>query len=116
MIQRPSLPAIKIHDSLIAKEPFFLLTFTEKLGEVPPEVAIFMKHNYALCRGLIGSGNRNFGTNFCGAINKLHQSYGIPILHLYEVRGMPSDVLTIQGLYKKHLQGENEYARIHQAK
>lgn len=80
-------------------QPFLLMTYTDALGETPKETWDFLKEHHALCKGVIGSGNRNFGSLFCKAIDNIEQRYGIPALHKIDLRGSEFDVERIVQLY-----------------
>lgn len=73
-------------------EPFVLITYTIGNGETPQDVQSFLDNNNHYLRGVIGSGNRNWGDNFCkGAIN-VAERYKVPLLHTFELSGYESDV------------------------
>jgi protein involved in ribonucleotide reduction len=93
---------LKIIDgSEIISEDFILLTYTTGIGEVPTEVSTFMKNNFSKCKGLIGSGNKNWGSSFCNAVTLLHSQYNIPILMRFEMSGNKHDIEKFLSFYKK---------------
>lgn len=79
---------------------FFIFTYTDKLGEIPLQVKDFMiKYNHK-CKGVIVSGNTNFGmNNFAKAGDILSQMYGIPLIAKVELRGFKSDYELIEKKY-----------------
>ena len=86
-------PILKITDgSEIINEDFILLTYTTGIGEVPVEVIEFTKNNYSHMKGLIGSGNKNWGGAFCNAVTLLSQQYNITILMTFEMSGNKHDI------------------------
>lgn len=80
---------------------FVLFTYTDGLGAVPPIVKEFMEQHNHLCRGIICSGNTNFGQHYCGAGIKLSEQYGIPLGCKIDLRGVPSDLNAILTFYKQ---------------
>ena len=102
IISRLALPSAEIKPQTTTQEPFLLFTYTDGLGEVPRVVAQFMEQSYALCKGIIVSGNSNFGHHvFCGAGDVLAKQYGIPIVRKIELRGFASDDQAIKEYYEK---------------
>lgn len=63
-------------------------------GAVPKQVIAFLNdpHNRALCRGVISSGNTNFGEAYCLAGDIVAGKLGVPLLYRYELLGTPTDV------------------------
>lgn len=79
-------------------EPYILLVPTygggSAKGAVPTQVIRFLNHapNRALIRGVISSGNTNFGEAYCIAGDIIAQKCGVPHLYRYELMGTPEDV------------------------
>lgn len=91
---------LKIIDgSECINEEFILLTYTTGIGEVPAEVSTFMQNNFAKCKGLIGSGNKNWGGSFCNAVTLLHQQYNLQILMTFEMSGNKHDIERFLSVY-----------------
>ena len=70
-------------------------------GAVPKQVIAFLNdpHNRSLCRGVIASGNTNFGEAYCLAGDIIAGKLGVPFLYRYELLGTPTDVARVrQGL------------------
>lgn len=92
IVNQLGIDNLEIEDGLVVSDPFFIFTYTDGLGDVPKKVAAFMKDNHKLCRGIIASGNTNFGVNvFCGSADKLSEMYNLPIIHKLELRGFSKD-------------------------
>lgn len=107
IVGRLSLPNEEIQTHTVAQEPFLLFTYTDGLGEVPNLVSEFMKGNSALCKGIIASGNSNYGHRvFCGAADKLNEQYNIPIVAKIEMRSSQRDE-EIQKYYERVIRSEN---------
>lgn len=101
IVNQLDIPSVKIHDELIVEESYLLFTYTDGLGNVPKDVAKFISHNYHNCKGVIASGNSNFGKNvFCASADKLNEMYNIPVIHKIELRGFKKDYDLIVEKYK----------------
>lgn len=46
----------------------------------------------------MGSGNRNFGPEFCHVARRYAKTYGIPVLYEFEFNGTPEDVEKVKGI------------------
>ena len=73
-------------------EPFILITYTTGIGNTPEEVSQFLSLNAHLMVGVVGSGNMNWGLNYCKASVDIATKYGLPLIHRFELRGVPKDV------------------------
>lgn len=104
IVAKLGLPAIEITPGLVVDEPFLLLTYTDGLGDVPQPVADFMRQNTGNCKGIVASGNQNFGhALFAGSGDKLALQYGVPLICKMDLRGKASDLEIIQTFYKKQV-------------
>lgn len=68
-------------------EPFIIATGTVKYGEVPLPVINFLENNSQYLRGVISSGNRNWGENFAKAGDVIAKKYNVPLIMKFELRG-----------------------------
>jgi len=106
IVNKLNLPSIEINDELTITIPYFIFTYTDGLGDVPKVIEHFLQRNHTLCRGVIASGNTNFGiNNFCGSADKISKKYNIPIIHKVELRGFNHDYLKIIDEYNKLIEG-----------
>ncbi|VEG28894.1 class Ib ribonucleoside-diphosphate reductase assembly flavoprotein NrdI [Actinomyces howellii] len=66
-------------------------------GAVPKQVIRFLNdpHNRSLCRGVISSGNTNFGEAYCLAGDIIARKLDVPVLYRYELLGTPADVARV---------------------
>lgn len=104
IVSKLQLPSIEITQNLIVNEPFLVFTYTDGLGDVPQLVSNFMEKNFKNCRGIIASGNSNFGHHvFCHSANKLSEKYQIPIVRKIELRGFQKDYDAIVEYYNAHM-------------
>lgn len=101
-IQRLGLPAIRIplneRERIRVDEPYILIVPSYgsggTAGAVPRQVIRFLNdpHNRALIRGVIASGNRNFGEAYGRAGEVISQKCGVPWLWRFELMGTQSDI------------------------
>ena len=111
-VERVGVPAARIplkptDEPLIVDEEYVLMVPSYGGGDikkaVPKQVIKFLnnEHNRALCRGVISSGNINFGEAYCIAGDVLSRKLKVPFLYKYELLGTPEDVKAVQeGLEK----------------
>lgn len=85
-------------ESLIVNEPYVLITPTYGggaiTGAVPVQVIRFLNNesNRNLLKGVISTGNTNFGSGFCLAGKIIAEKCNIPNLKDVELFGTPEDV------------------------
>ncbi|EPZ2457146.1 class Ib ribonucleoside-diphosphate reductase assembly flavoprotein NrdI [Citrobacter youngae] len=103
-MQRLGLPAIRIplneRERIQVDEPYILIVPSYggggggTAGAVPRQVIRFLNdpHNRALIRGVIASGNRNFGDAYGRAGDVISQKCGVPWLYRFELMGTQSDI------------------------
>lgn len=93
---RPSDPALHV------TEPYVLITPTYGGGAlrhaVPKQVIRFLNDpgNRALIRGVITSGNTNFGEAFCCAGPIIARKCGVPELYRFELLGTDRDIAAVR--------------------
>lgn len=103
----------RLDGMIAATKPYVLITPTygggDSKGAVPRQVATFLNDpsNRALLRGVISSGNTNFGAAYCLAGRVISAKCGVPQLHRFELLGTPSDVDIVnnrlENLWQQHL-------------
>ena len=91
----------------IIKEPYVLITPTyandDGSNAVPKQVIRFLneEQNRKTLRGVIGSGNRNFGENFGLAARIIAKKCNVPLLYRFELSGTKDDITNVkQGMGK----------------
>ncbi|MDN4495260.1 class Ib ribonucleoside-diphosphate reductase assembly flavoprotein NrdI [Ureibacillus aquaedulcis] len=98
--------AIEIEEGLQLDKPYLLITYTDGLGDIPMKVAHFLEENSALCKGVVVSGNSNFGNHvFGGAGDKIASRYQIPLVRKLDLRGYGGDYEAIQQFYEERVIG-----------
>lgn len=104
-VQRTGLPARRIpldeNQRLRVDAPYILVVpsyggGTAK-GAVPKQVIQFLNDvsNRQLIRGVIASGNRNFGEAYCLAGSIIAQKCQVPCLYRFELLGTAEDVANV---------------------
>lgn len=103
-VEKLGLPAkrIPLHgETLKISEPFVLLTPTYGAGGkgyVPKQVIKFLNDdiNRLFIRGVIASGNTNFGEDYCKAGRIISDKCSVPLLFRFELMGLIEDVEQVQ--------------------
>jgi protein involved in ribonucleotide reduction len=81
-----------------AVKPYVLVVPTyggnKEEKQIPKQVVDFLnlKVNRDLLRGVIGTGNTNFGETYCRAAELISAKVGVPLLYKVEILGTPDDV------------------------
>lgn len=99
-IDKTKISAIKGKKDIVINSSFILLTYTDKFGEVPEEVNEFLKNNHKKLKGVIGSGNKNWGINYCKAVDLISEKYNVPKLQTFELSGNIHDVKKFKEIIK----------------
>lgn len=70
---------------------------------IPKSVKIFLNNpsNRQLLRGVIGTGNTNFGEHYCKAADMISAKTGVPVIARVELLGTPEDIQTIKQRLEK---------------
>lgn len=85
-------------DVLVIDNPFVLVVPTYGGGSeksaIPRQVRAFLNipENRELLRGVIGTGNTNFGEHYCKAADLISAKTGVPVLARVEIFGTPEDI------------------------
>lgn len=105
-VERLGLPAVRIpldvKQRLEVTEPYILIVPSYGgggiSGAVPAQVIRFLNNptNRALLRGVIASGNRNFGEGFCRAGDVIAQKCQVPYLYRFELSGTDQDIWNVR--------------------
>jgi protein involved in ribonucleotide reduction len=83
---------------LLVEREYVLVLPTYGGGEyekaVPRQVVKFLnlQQNRDLIRGVIGTGNTNFGEHYCLAADVVVAKTGVPLLYRAEILGTPDDI------------------------
>jgi len=102
IVSRLQLPAVEIEENSTMTEPYLLFTYTDGLGAVPQKVQSFLERNAKICRGVIVSGNSNFGHRvFGGAGDAIARQWQIPLVRKIDLRGFAEDYEAIRRYYEQ---------------
>lgn len=93
---------------LRATEPYILMLPTYGGGsrrgaDVPKQVIRFLndEENRSLLRGVIASGNTNFGADYCRAGEIVAAKCNVPLLYRFELLGTSEDVRIVNEILTK---------------
>jgi protein involved in ribonucleotide reduction len=89
-------------------EPIFLVTRSFNFGDISNETKGFLVKHYHRVIGLAVSGNRNWGTNFGAAGDKINAQYNIPLVLKFEASGLPNEIKTVKTWIENKLHALNE--------
>lgn len=98
------IPIKKTEPMETITEPYILITPTygdhNKKGMIPHQVKRFLSHenHKDLIRGVISSGNRNFGNEYGIAGEIISRKFNIPHLHKFELAGEEEDVIKVKNM------------------
>lgn len=98
------LPA-KMIETVYVSKPYILFVPTyaanDGRGALPKSVVKFLnvENNRDLLRGIVASGNKNFGSNFCLGAEIISKKCDVPILYRYELRGTMYDVANVMDIF-----------------
>lgn len=91
----PMNPFISISEPFI----FIMPSYDEEMFNETAED--FLVENTPLCKGLIGTGNLNFGQLYCFAVDELSEQFDIPVVHKVEYSGTDEDIKQIRKLAER---------------
>lgn len=97
----PEENILRMIDIDIVDFDYILVTPTIGFGEVPKQVTEFLEKNSSYARGVVASGNRNWGANFALAADIINRDYNIPVLMKIELLGNNSDIEKFRKIYEE---------------
>lgn len=108
-VKKLAIPAkrIPLNDFLWVVSPFVLICPSygdnRGIGSVPQQVIHFLNSegNRSLLRGVIGTGNRNFGQFYAHAADVISAKCGVPVLYRFELAGTSEDVDVVRAIAGK---------------
>ena len=106
------LPLHKNEPIPIMDEPYLLIVPTYGIGTpqtaVPPPVKKFIQEeqNAKNCLAVIGSGNTNFGGNYCLGAFLVARRLKVPVIYKFELLGTEEDQQAVSRILTKLRQGE----------
>lgn len=98
-------PTIRIdHDPVDDYTVLMTPTFEQpRLGDyIPRPVRTWLGHNGQWVIGVIGTGNRNFGSDYCRAAHDIADALRVPVLYRAELMGTTADIAAIDTGLRQH--------------
>ncbi len=103
IIQRLGIEALSIESgSETVDECYILFTYTDGFGDVPSEVEMFLDQQHPFLKGVIVSGDKNYGEAFCQAGELIAQQYDVPCLYKVENEGTENDLIQIREILDQY--------------
>ncbi len=96
------------HFNQASNEDILLVTRTFNFGEVPEPTKKFLNLHADLVKGVCVSGNRNWGSNYGAAGDKINKQYNIPLILKFEASGFDKDVDIVKLWIKEQLKDKGE--------
>lgn len=94
--------ALSVKEITTINQDCLLITRSIGFGNVPVTTLEFVRKNLPYIKGVAVSGNKNWGTNYGAAGDKIQEEFGIPLVLKFEAFGMKEDIE-----YLKKWIGEN---------
>ena len=69
---------------------------------IPRPVRTWLGRNGQWVIGVIGIGNRNFGSDYCRAAHDIADALHVPVLYRCELMGTPADIAAIDTGIRQH--------------
>jgi len=103
------IPVRQSEPQLLATEPFVLIVPSyadaDGKGAVPAAVVRFLNdaRNRGFLKGVVGSGNRNFGDMFALGGRRVAEKCQVPLLYRFELAGTSVDIENIDAGVRRFL-------------
>lgn len=97
-------PYVMIQDYQGEEDQLFLLTRSFNFGEISQEALDFLNQYADRVVGVAVSGNRNWGTNYGAAGDKIAKQYGIELVLKYEGSGFGKDIEYVKAWLKEKME------------
>lgn len=100
--QKISETTINVLDYDGEGDRLFLVTRSYNFGQIPEETLDFLNEYKDRVVGVAVSGNRNWGTNYGAAGDKIQQQFGIELVLKFEGSGFSKDVEFVKEWLEKY--------------
>lgn len=107
------IPILPADGHLKVTEPYILIFPTYAGGReveaaTPRQVIKFLNdpENRALIRGVVASGNTNFGRTYCRGGDIISEKCKVPVLHRFELLGSDEDVSAVRAVLHTYTEME----------
>lgn len=84
--------ALSVKEITVIDKPCLLITRSIGFGNVPISTMEFISKNLSYIKGVAVSGNKNWGTNYGAAGDKIQEQFNIPLILKFEALGMKEDI------------------------
>ncbi len=91
-VSKLNFPCVQVTKKIVINQPFIFITYTTGFGQIPQSTLEFLEHHGAWLRGVVSSGNMNWGTRYGLAADQISSMYSVPLLMKFELSGNRSDV------------------------
>ncbi|MCG7407195.1 class Ib ribonucleoside-diphosphate reductase assembly flavoprotein NrdI [Paenibacillus sp. ACRRX] len=91
-VDKLDLQCVRVSEDAETNEPFVLVTYTTGFGQAPQSTMDFLKQRSHLLRGVVSSGNMNWGMRYGMAADHIAELYSVPVLMKFELSGTRKDV------------------------
>lgn len=98
---------IDINEVNLLEDECILITRSFGFGQISTQTKAFLDRNADKVLGVAVSGNKNWGKLYGNAAHLINEEYGIPIIHIFESSGFPSDVEIVQKYIDEVKNGTN---------
>ena len=106
---RLGLEAVAISEfSFDRDDEILLCTRSHGFGKIPETTLNFLKRWHQKVVGVAVSGNRNWGTNYGAAGDKIQEQFNIPLVVKFEGPGFPEERQTAIDWIDNYLGGEEQ--------
>ncbi|MFA6801265.1 MAG: class Ib ribonucleoside-diphosphate reductase assembly flavoprotein NrdI [Acholeplasmataceae bacterium] len=94
-------------------EDVLLVTRTFNFGEIPESTIKFLDQFRNIVKGVCVSGNKNWGSNYGAAGDKIEKIYHIPLVLKFEASGFDKDVDIVKSwIDKQNNKGDINYVNV----
>lgn len=105
-----NIKCVDLSEIGVVNSPYFIFTYTDGIGLIPSKVEEFLDNNKKYIKGVIATGNTNFGKSFCLCADKISEKYKVPIIAKLELRGSKKDLEVIERSYDEIIRkGDNTW-------
>lgn len=105
-VKKLGQPSVKITKDLVIDYDCVLIIPTYGLdADIPAPVKSFLniKSNRKYIKAVVGTGNRNFGSDFAGAAKTVSKKLRIPLIDTVELAGNEMNVERVNKWYRQHI-------------
>lgn len=112
--EKLNLKTCDINHYEMSSDDVLLVTRTFNFGEIPKATESFLNQFAKMVKGVCVSGNRNWGTNYGAAGDKIKDKYQIPLVLKFEASGFDRDVELVKKWIKDQInqKGDQSYVNV----